>query len=70
LSAALKLLTNEKAEVAVQLTPEDPLRAKKRRNDVRTSGRKYSGPMGSGGRSGGKQGRERLRIQERGPFIQ
>lgn len=54
LSAALKLLTNEKTEVNVQLTPEDPLRAKKRRNDVRTSGRKYSGPTGSGGRYSGK----------------
>jgi ATP-dependent RNA helicase DeaD len=57
LASALKLLTGEKNEVSVQLTPEDPLRAKKRRNDVRTSGRRYSGPTGSGGRSaagGGK----------------
>lgn len=62
LSAALKLLTNEKSEVEVQLTPEDPLRAKKRRHDVRSSGRRYSGSFKSsggrhgGGRSGGRPG--------------
>lgn len=62
LSAALKLLTNEKSEVQVQLTPEDPLRARKRRPDVRSSGRRYhgggrsGGRHGGGGRSGGRSG--------------
>lgn len=40
LSAALKLLTRESKEVNVELTPEDPLRVKKRRPDIRSSGRK------------------------------
>lgn len=57
LSAALKLLTNEKSEVEVQLTPEDPLRVRKRRPDARSSGRRYSGSFGgSGGRAGGRAG--------------
>lgn len=56
LSAAMKILTGEKNEVSIQLTPESPLRAKKRRNDVRSSGRRYSGAMG-GNRSGGGSGK-------------
>lgn len=43
LAAAIKLLTGESREVSIQLTPEDPIRAKKRRPDVRSSGRKPSG---------------------------
>ncbi|TNJ65736.1 DEAD/DEAH box helicase [Paenibacillus hemerocallicola] len=43
LAAALKLLTGDKKEVDIELTPEDPLRAKKRRPDVRSSGRKMPG---------------------------
>lgn len=55
LSAALKLLTRESREVNIELTPEDPLRAKKRRPDVRSSGRKPSQPYGQkrGDRFGG-----------------
>ncbi|RXZ82259.1 DEAD/DEAH box helicase [Paenibacillaceae bacterium] len=54
LAAALKLLTGEKKDVNIELTPEDPIRAKKRRPDVRSSGRRFSGgPFGSGSRSGG-----------------
>src|SRR5690606_2992556 len=49
LSAALKLLTGEKKEVAIELTPEDPIRAKKRRFDVSTAGRKYTGFSGGQG---------------------
>ncbi|WP_036697735.1 DEAD/DEAH box helicase [Paenibacillus taiwanensis] len=48
LSAAFKLLTGEKKDVQVQLTPEDPIRAKRRKPDVRTSGRKVSAPYGRG----------------------
>jgi ATP-dependent RNA helicase DeaD len=48
LAAALKLLTGEKKEVEIELTPEDPIRAKKRRPDVRYSGRKVEGRYGSG----------------------
>lgn len=43
LAAAIKLLTGESREVNIELTPEEPLRAKKRRPDVRSSGRKPSG---------------------------
>lgn len=56
LSAALKLLTNEKEEVTVRLTPEEPIRARKRGYDVRGSGRRYSGSVGSN-RHGGRYGR-------------
>jgi ATP-dependent RNA helicase DeaD len=43
LAAAMRILTGESKEVQIELTPEDPLRAKKRRNDIRSSGRKPSG---------------------------
>lgn len=52
LASALKLLTGEKKDVAIQLTPEDPIRAKKRRPDVRSAGRKYSGSYNKDGRGG------------------
>lgn len=55
LSAAMKLLTGDKKDSDIQLTPEDPIRAKRRggKNDIR-SGRKPSGSYGSGG--GGYRG--------------
>ncbi|EFM12658.1 DEAD/DEAH box helicase domain protein [Paenibacillus curdlanolyticus YK9] len=56
LAAAIKLLTGEKKDVNIELTPEDPIRAKKRRPDVRTSGRRYTGSSYGGGRSGGSGG--------------
>jgi ATP-dependent RNA helicase DeaD len=56
LSAALKLLTGEKNDINIQLTPEDPLRAKKRRPDVSSAGRKYTGFSNSGG-TGSRFGR-------------
>lgn len=59
LAAALQLLTGgEKKEVSVELTPEDPIRAKKRRVDVRSSGRKfnYGSDRRGDGRSGGGYG--------------
>ncbi|WP_248924888.1 DEAD/DEAH box helicase [Paenibacillus hamazuiensis] len=64
LAAAFKLLTGgDKKEVEVELTPEEPLRAKKRRFDVRSSGRKMSGGYGSQGqgqrRGGGYGDRDR-----------
>jgi ATP-dependent RNA helicase DeaD len=53
-AAALKLLTGEKKEVSVELTPEEPMRAKKKKFDVRSSGRRvgggYGGSTGSGDR--------------------
>ncbi|XEC96489.1 DEAD/DEAH box helicase [Paenibacillus tarimensis] len=53
LAAAMKLLTGEKKDVNIELTPEDPIRAKKRRPDIRSSGRRFSGgPFGGGNRSG------------------
>jgi len=64
LASALKLLTGDKKEVTIELTPEEPLRAKKRRPDVRSSGRPFqrdrgnSNYRGSGERrsSGGYKG--------------
>jgi len=54
LAAAMKLLTGDKKEAAdIHLTPEDPIRAKRRKPDIR-SGRKPSG--GYNGRSGGYRG--------------
>ncbi|MNP53413.1 DEAD-box ATP-dependent RNA helicase CshA [compost metagenome] len=58
LSAALKLLTGDKKDAQVDLTPEDPIRAKRRKPDVRSGGRKPSGysgnrTSGSGGSGGG-----------------
>lgn len=62
LSAAMKLLTGDKKDSAIELTPEDPIRAKRRggKNDIR-SGRKPNGGYGgnrgtSGGGSGGYRG--------------
>lgn len=58
LAAAMKLLTGEKKEVQVLLTPEEPLRAKKRRADIRSSGRRTTYGSGQTGRdSGGSRGR-------------
>ena len=51
LAAAIKLITGEKKDVTIELTPEDPIRAKKRRPDVRSNGRRFNG--GSGGSYGG-----------------
>lgn len=66
LAAAVKLLTGEKKEVNIELTPEEPLRAKKRKPDIRSNGRRYSGSSSfSGGSSrsssgggGGYRGRD------------
>jgi ATP-dependent RNA helicase DeaD len=57
-AAALKLLTGEKKELDVELTPEEPLRAKKRGTDVRSTGRRFNAPFGSGSgaRGGGSAG--------------
>ncbi|MDQ0195879.1 DEAD/DEAH box helicase [Paenibacillus wynnii] len=56
LSAAMKLLTGDKKDSEIELTPEDPIRAKRRggKNDIR-SGRKPSGSYG-GGSGGGYRG--------------
>ncbi|MBD2846042.1 DEAD/DEAH box helicase [Paenibacillus sp. IB182496] len=65
LAAAMKLLTGEKKDVSIELTPEDPIRAKKRRPDIRSSGRRFSGgPFGGGNRSG--SGKPRGRDSYRG----
>ncbi|MFD1953426.1 DEAD/DEAH box helicase [Paenibacillus thailandensis] len=53
LAAAIKLLTGEKKDVAIELTPEDPIRAKKRRPDIRSNGRRFSGSSYGGNRGGG-----------------
>ncbi len=51
-SAALKILTGDRKEVSIELTPEEPLRAKKRPfNSVRSTGRR----VGTGFTSGSSQ---------------
>jgi ATP-dependent RNA helicase DeaD len=58
LAAAIKLLTGEKKDVDIELTPEEPIRAKKRRPDIRSSGRRFSGgSFGSNRGSGNYRGR-------------
>ncbi|KAA8999824.1 DEAD/DEAH box helicase [Paenibacillus spiritus] len=60
LSAAMKLLTGEKKDSDIQLTPEEPIRVKRRggKNDIRSSGRKPNGGYGGsrGGYSGNREG--------------
>jgi ATP-dependent RNA helicase DeaD len=75
LAAAMKLLTGgEKKDVEVELTPEEPLRAKKRKPDIRQSGRRVGGGgfnkdsrdyRGGGERRYGSQGGERRSDGER-----
>ncbi|MFC3747888.1 DEAD/DEAH box helicase [Paenibacillus sp. GCM10012306] len=57
LSAAMKLLTGEKKDSEIELTPEDPIRVKRRggKNDIR-SGRKPNGGYGNRGGYGGGSG--------------
>lgn len=51
-AAAMKLLAGEKKDVEIVLTPEDPIRVKKRRTDVRSGGRRNGGAPGVyGGRN-------------------
>lgn len=60
LAAALKLITGgDRKDVPVELTPEDPVRVKKRRPDGRPGqgGRRYGGPGGPGGKPSGGSGR-------------
>jgi len=65
LAAALKLLTGDKKEVDIELTPEEPLRAKKRRPDIRSQGRPFN--RGGGGYRGGG-GRDDRRGNYRGGY--
>lgn len=59
LAAAMKLLTGDaKKEADVQLTPEDPIRAKRRKPDIR-NGRKPSSGYGRSNNSGGGYNRDR-----------
>ncbi len=58
LAAALKLLTGERSDVEIQLTPEEPLRVKKRRPDGRFSGGRDGrgrDVRGQGSRTGGRK---------------
>ncbi|MFF2910472.1 DEAD/DEAH box helicase [Paenibacillus sp. NPDC057934] len=57
LSAAMKLLTGDKKDSEIELTPEDPIRVKRRggKNDIR-SGRKPNGGYGNRGGYGGGSG--------------
>ncbi|AZS16388.1 DEAD/DEAH box helicase [Paenibacillus lutimineralis] len=50
LAAAFKLITGEKSDKAsIELTPEEPIRVKRRNPDIRSSGRKPSGYGNRGG---------------------
>ncbi len=53
LAAALKVIHGDKKEVPIELTPEDPIRAKKRPFDVRSSGRRVGTGSGYSGSSSG-----------------
>jgi len=58
LAAALKLLTGERSDVEIQLTPEEPLRVKKRRPDGRFGGGRDGrgrDVRGQGSRTGGRK---------------
>lgn len=53
LAAAMKLLTGgEKKDVVIELTPEDPIRVKKRKPDIRSAGRRVGGRSGFSVRGG------------------
>jgi len=53
LAAAFKLITGEKNDKAsIELTPEEPIRVKRRNPDIRSSGRK---PSGYGNRNGNRR---------------
>jgi ATP-dependent RNA helicase DeaD len=59
LAAALKLLAGDKSDVPIELTPEDPIRTKKRKSDNRGNGARRNGQggrygAGYAGRSGGQ----------------
>jgi ATP-dependent RNA helicase DeaD len=62
LAAAFKLITGEKNDkTSIELTPEEPIRVKRRNPDIRSSGRKPSGYGNRGGyrrdnREGGNRG--------------
>ena len=60
LSAAMKLMTGEKKDAKVELTPEDPVRAKRRKPSGSygggRSGGGYKGGSGSGYKGGGYKG--------------
>lgn len=60
LSASLKLMAGERKEVPIELTPEDPIRVKRRPSgDIRSQGRRPStggGGYYGGGNRGGRQG--------------
>lgn len=58
LSAAMKLLTGDKKDSTIELTPEDPIRAKRRggKNDIRSGRRPNGGYSGNRGSSGGYRG--------------
>jgi ATP-dependent RNA helicase DeaD len=52
--AAMKLLAGERKEVPIELTPEDPIRVKRRQGgDIRSQGRRPGSGSGSGGYYGG-----------------
>jgi ATP-dependent RNA helicase DeaD len=57
LAAALKILTGDKKEVSVELTPEEPMRARKKKMDVRSSGRRVGSGYGSSSGGSGRNDR-------------
>ncbi|MFC4599981.1 DEAD/DEAH box helicase [Cohnella hongkongensis] len=69
LAAAMKLLNGDKKDVNVELTPEDPVRSKKRKFEGNRGGGYGGGGRryGSGGGQGGSGGSWRQSGQGRGP---
>ncbi|WP_411345939.1 DEAD/DEAH box helicase [Paenibacillus sp. WLX1005] len=68
LAAAIKLLTGEKKDAQIDLTPEEPIRAKRRRPDVRSGGRKPSGNYNRSGNGSGGGGYRGNRDNNRGGY--
>lgn len=66
LAAAFKLITGDKNEKAnIELTPEEPIRVKRRNPDIRSSGRK---PSGYGNNRGGSYRRDNREGGSRGGY--
>lgn len=66
LSSMFKLLTGEKKDIAVFLTPEEPIRVKRRKPDLRSNGRKVFTSYNRNPRSG--SGRRDYRTERSGTY--
>lgn len=71
LSAAFKMLAGDKKDISISLTPEDPVRVKRRKPDVRPRGRKVSTSYNHhNSRSSSGRDYRGVRTGNRGGYIQ